>query len=62
MVCCCASAMGWLESRAGVRHSLRALEIVRSPVLTIPGLYMHSAHFFFVAGLAAKKGPTKFRL
>jgi len=48
-----ASAMGWLEGRAGLRRSQRALEIAGGLVLILSGLYMLNAYFFFVPGLAA---------
>ncbi len=47
-----ASAMGWLESRAGLRRSQRVLEIAGGLVLILSGLYMLNAYFFFVPGLA----------
>jgi cytochrome c-type biogenesis protein len=48
-----ASAMGWLEGRAGLRRSQRVLEIAGGLVLILSGLYMLNAYFFFVPGLAA---------
>ena len=48
-----ASAMGWLERRAGLRRSRRALEIAGGAVLILSGLYLLNAYFFFVPGLAA---------
>jgi cytochrome c-type biogenesis protein len=48
-----ASAMGWLEGRATLWHSQRALEIAGGLVLILSGLYMLNAYFFFVPGLAA---------
>jgi cytochrome c-type biogenesis protein len=47
-----ASAMGWLESRAGLRRSQRVVEIVGGLVLILVGLYMLNAYFFFVPMLA----------
>jgi cytochrome c-type biogenesis protein len=47
-----ASAMGWLEGRAGLRRSQRVLEIAGDLVLILSGLYMLNAYFFFVPGLA----------
>ena len=48
-----ASAMGWLEGRAGLWRSQRALEIGGGLVLILSGLYMLNAYFFLVPGLAA---------
>lgn len=48
-----ASAMGWLEGRAGLWHSQRALEVAGGLVLILSGLYMLNAYFFLVPGLAA---------
>lgn len=48
-----ASAMGWLEGRATLWHSQRALEIAGGLVLILSGLYMLNAYFFLVPGLAA---------
>jgi cytochrome c-type biogenesis protein len=48
-----ASAMGWLEGRAGLWRSQRALEIAGGLVLILSGLYMLNAYFFLVPGLAA---------
>lgn len=48
-----ASAMGWLEGRAGLWRSQRALEVAGGLVLILSGLYMLNAYFFFVPGLAA---------
>ena len=48
-----ASAMGWLEGRAALRRSQRALEIAGGLVLILSGLYMLNAYFFVVPGLAA---------
>ena len=48
-----ASAMGWLEGRAGLWRSQRALEVAGGLVLVLSGLYMLNAYFFFVPGLAA---------
>jgi ABC-type nickel/cobalt efflux system permease component RcnA len=40
-----ASAMGWLEGRAGLRRSQRVLEIAGGLVLILSGLYMLNAYF-----------------
>ena len=48
-----ASAMGWLEARAGLRRSQRALEVAGGLVLIFSGLYMLNAYFFIVPRLAA---------
>ena len=48
-----ASAMGWLEGRAGLRRSRQVLEIAGGLVLILSGLYMLNAYFFLVPGLAA---------
>ena len=48
-----ASAMGWLEGRAGLRRSQRMLEIAGGLVLILSGLYMLNAYLFLVPGLAA---------
>jgi cytochrome c biogenesis protein CcdA len=47
-----ASAIGWLETRAGLKRSQRALEIAGGLVLILSGLYILNAYFFFVPGLA----------
>jgi cytochrome c-type biogenesis protein len=47
-----ASAMGWLEGRAGLRRSRRVVEVVGGGVLILVGLYMLNAYFFFVPVLA----------
>lgn len=48
-----ASAMGWLEGRAGLRRSQRALEIAGGLVLVLSGLYLLNGYFFLIPGLAA---------
>lgn len=48
-----ASAMGWLESREGLRRSWRAFEIAGGVVLILSGLYMLNAYFFVIPELAA---------
>ena len=48
-----ASAMGWLEGRAGLRRSQRALEIAGGLVLILSGLYMLNACLFVIPWLAA---------
>ena len=45
--------MGWLEGRAGLRRSQRALEIAGGLVLIFSGLYMINAYFFVIPGPAA---------
>ena len=45
--------MGWLEGRAGLWRSQRALEVAGGLVLILSGLYMLNAYFFLVPGLAA---------
>jgi cytochrome c-type biogenesis protein len=47
-----ASAMRWLEGRAGLRRSQRVLEIAGGLVLILVGLYMLNAYFFLVPALA----------
>jgi len=48
-----ASAMGWLESREGLRRSWRAFEIAGGLILILSGLYMLNAYFFVIPALAA---------
>jgi cytochrome c-type biogenesis protein len=48
-----ASAMGWLEGRAGLRRSQRMLEIAGGLVLIFSGLYMLNVYFLLFPGLAA---------
>ena len=48
-----ASAMGWLEGRAALWRSQRALELAGGLVLILSGLYMINAYFFLIPGLAA---------
>jgi len=47
-----ASAMGWLEGRAGWTRCERGLQIAGGLVLILSGLYLLNAYFFFVPGLA----------
>jgi cytochrome c-type biogenesis protein len=48
-----ASAIGWVEGRAGLRRLQRVLEIAGGLVLIVSGLYMLNAYFFIVPALAA---------
>ncbi len=48
-----ASAMGWLESLKGLKHSQRAFEIAGGVLLILSGLYMLNAYFFVIPELAA---------
>ena len=48
-----ASAMGWIEARASLQRSRRALQIAGGLLLILSGFYLLNAYFFFVPGLAA---------
>ena len=48
-----ASAMGWIEARANLQRSRRALQISGGLVLILSGFYLLNAYFFIIPGLAA---------